>query len=438
MAENWSVGDGFPGSTNLDTVDIAEGLERLGERSTPGLTELLPHPSMSTTWNPETWIEQGAKCIQADALAAQRMISNGLKIKPDCGIGWFNLGIAKHQQGKIKGAIRCYRKALALNGSEQLRISATTNLSQDLLLNGEWSEGFKLYEERFLRGKTDFTTYIKLFGEPWEGWSDPRPCQELVVVGEQGYGDTLQFVRLIQLIKDKGLKTRYFGPESLRLLLENGSRLGPFPAMLDGHQSEATLWCPLMSLPNRLNLQPDNIPLSKGYLKADPRRLDYWSRTLKHSTKKRLIALHWQGNPEFERSLYNQGRSMTLEALSPLGDLDDIEFLCIQKGAAAKEIEKQSHLSWVDGQQEFSNTMDFQDTAAALKCCDLLISADSAVVHLAGALGVPTWVALSKVPEWRWGLKSERTNWYKNTLLFRQPEANNWKSVIEKMREALK
>ena len=81
--------------------------------------------------------------------------------------------------------------------------------------------------------------------------------------------------------------------------------------------------------------------------------------------------------------------------------------------------------------------MDFRDTAAALTCCDLLISSDSAVVHLAGALGLQTWVALSKVPEWRWGLEGERSNWYENMRLFRQTEANNWNSVILEIRKAL-
>ena len=100
---------------------------------------------------------------------------------------------SQHKQGKIKGAIRCYRKALALDNSEQLQLHATTNLAQDLLLNGEWSEGFEIYEQRIKYGKTDFSMYRKLFGKPWCGSDDPRPCQRLLVVGEQGYGDTLQF-----------------------------------------------------------------------------------------------------------------------------------------------------------------------------------------------------------------------------------------------------
>ena len=389
---------------------------------------------MSKNWKVEQWIELGGAYISKDPRYAQKVISYAIKSKPDCGIAWFNLGLAQHQQGKIEGAICCYRKALELEDeNEQLKLHATTNLAQDLLLNREWEEGLKLYEQRFERGKSTLSQYKRLFGEPWKGWTDKRPVKELVVVGEQGYGDTLQFVRLIKVLQDKGLKTRYFGPEPLRILLERGTKLGPFPSMLSGEQCNNILWCPLMSLPHRLELNSNKIPLSEGYLTADQERINFWSQTLNRSRGKRLIALHWQGNPKFERSIYNRGRSMPLKSLAKLKELNDVEFLCVQKGKEAERIAQRSDLPWVKGQKEFTKTMDFQDTAAALSCCDLLISADSAVVHLAGALGIKTWVALSKVPEWRWGMTTKDCEWYKSVRLFRQHKANDWDSVINEM-----
>ena len=293
---------------------------------------------MSTDWTPQTWIEQGGRAIRQDAVLGQRMLSHGLKAWPTCGIAWFNLGIAQHQQGKIKGAIQCYRKALALDDSAQLVLHATTNLAQDLLLNGEWQEGFEMYEQRLTGKSKNFSAYRQIYGEPWSGWADPRPCKQLMIVGEQGYMIRSNSLRLIQTLKDEGFKTSYFGPEALRLLLGNRSRLGPFPSMLCNEENKDTLWCPLMSLPHRLKLDPSKIPLSEGYLKADTKRVNYWSKILKRSSGKRLVALHWQGNPRFERSIYSQGRSMSLKVLSPLGDLRDIEFLSVQKGEAAKEI----------------------------------------------------------------------------------------------------
>ena len=124
---------------------------------------------------------------------------------------------------------------------------------------------------------------------------------------------------------------------------------------------------------------------------------------------------------------------MPLKSLAKLKELNDVEFLCVQKGKEAERIAQRSDLPWVKGQKEFTKTMDFQDTAAALSCCDLLISADSAVVHLAGALGIKTWVALSKVPEWRWGMTTKDSEWYKSVRLFRQHKANDWNSVIKEM-----
>lgn len=392
---------------------------------------------MYDLWTAEQWIERGSASIRQDARAGQRMLKRGLQAWPTCDAAWFNLGIALHQQKKITAAIRSYRQALASDPSDRVQLKAITNLAQDLLLNGDWPEGWALYEQRFRRNTNDFGVYRQLFGEPWQGLEDPRPCHELVVVGEQGFGDTLQFVRLLQCLKDKGLKTRYFGPEPLRPLLETGSSLGPYPFMLERGHERHTLWCPLMSLPERLALTPETIPMAHGYLKPCQKRVELWHSRLRRKPGHRLIAIHWQGNPKFERSTYSQGRSMPFSALQGLAQLANVEFLSIQKGDAAKALLGDHDLSLVEGQADFSATMDFADTAAALANCDLLISSDSGVVHLAGAMGLPVWVALSWVPEWRWGLEATTTPWYQSARLFRPSTPGGWTGVIEAMRERL-
>ena len=123
--------------------------------------------------------------------------------------------------------------------------------------------------------------------------------------------------------------------------------------------------------------------------------------------------------------------------LAKLGRQKNVEFLSIQKGNAADQLNSKHDLPLVAGQERFNQTFDFKDTAAALKNCDLLISADSSVVHLAGAMGVPTWVALSWVPEWRWGCDGDTTKWYKSMRLFRQHSEGDWDSVINSMIEEL-
>tara|TARA_Y100001933_G_C18769397_1_gene467521 strand:+ start:17 stop:424 length:408 start_codon:yes stop_codon:yes gene_type:complete len=128
---------------------------------------------------------------------------------------------------------------------------------------------------------------------------------------------------------------------------------------------------------------------------------------------------------------------MTYSALEGLTGLGNIEFVAIQKGEALKQLNSETKLSIVAGQSTFNNSMDFRDTAAVLQCCDLLISADSGVVHLAGAMGIPTWVGLRWVPEWRWGLSGNSTPWYSRLKLYRQPELGDWGSVIRSMKTDL-
>jgi hypothetical protein len=196
-------------------------------------------------------------------------------------------------------------------------------------------------------------------------------------------------------------------------------------------------WCPLLSLPHRLGLHAGNIPAGEGYLKPEPERVAQWAQRLQRQPGKRLVALHWQGNPKFERKLYSQGRSMPFEAWLGLAGIGGLEFLSIQKGTGSEQLRTDAGLPFVAGQDAFDASFDFRDTAAALANCDLLLSADSSVVHLAGAMGLPTWVALNWVPEWRWGLEGNTTPWYASTRLFRQPRRGDWASVVGAMAEAL-
>jgi hypothetical protein len=153
---------------------------------------------------------------------------------------------------------------------------------------------------------------------------------------------------------------------------------------------------------------------------------------------KRLIALHWQGKPGHEHSLYSRGRSMTLADWLPLRQLENVEFLSVQKGEAAEQLQQAHGLPMVAGQAAFSETLDFRETAAVLANCDLLLSSDSGVVHLAGALGVPTWVALRWIPEWRWGLSGSRTPWYASLRLFRQQRDGDWAGVVAEITREIK
>jgi hypothetical protein len=387
-------------------------------------------------WEAEAWVNRGAELIASDPALAQRCISQGIQQIPDEGIAWFNLGLTLHQRRRIPAAIRAYRQALA--AAQPPTAQATRNLAQDLLLSGQFREGWQLYETRFHQADgSDFSLYQQNYGPAWQGFHDPRPCETLVVVGEQGLGDTLQFCRLLSNLQEHGITTRFFCPDPLAPLLRAGTSLGEIDLML-GQQGPAVRWCPLMSLPHRLDLQASTIGSAKGYLRPEPERVSEWGQRLQRQANKRLIALHWQGNPKFERKLYSQGRSMPFAAFLGLQDLDGVEFLSIQKGAGSEQLRTDAGLPFVDGQAAFDASFDFRDTAAALANCDLLLSADSSVVHLAGAMGVPVWIALSWVPEWRWGLEGTSTPWYTSARLFRQPHRGDWNAVVRAMAEALR
>ena len=193
---------------------------------------------------------------------------------------------------------------------------------------------------------------------------------------------------------------------------------------------------PLLDLLPNIQAQELWAPYSEGYLKIQAERINTWRHKLKRTPGRRLVALHWQGNPRHEHSLYSRGRSLPFESLLELRQLNNVEFVSIQKGEGSQQLRLNKGLTFVKGQAQVSQSMDFLDTAAILSNCDLLISSDSAVVHLAGAMGIPTWLALRWIPEWRWGLKGERTSWYESVRLFRQESDGNWKSVIQKIIKA--
>lgn len=401
-----------------------------------------PHPQISLPGKlaAADWINGSKPLLADDPSQAQTLIGNGLQLAPELGAGYFNIGLALHHQGRPSAAIRAYRLALRYGkGDALVTHSANTNLAQDLLLSGAFEEGWRRYEERL--DEMDHRLYRGHWGEPWQGASDLRPLNRLVLVAEQGLGDTLMFCRLgldlqqhlhrpITLICQKPLVPLLQQCSSLDQVLEQ-----------DIHNSyklpngNGELWCPLMSLPSRWHLDPADLRQNGPYLQLPPKAVAFWRQKLKRQPGRRLIGLHWQGNPNHEGSLYSRGRSMPFAAFSGLQDLKAVEFVSIQKGAGSEQLQLDAGLPFVAGQADVSASMDFIDTAAVVANCDLLISADSGVVHLAGALGIPTWVALSYVPEWRWGLSGERTPWYPSLRLFRQPAHGDWPAVIHSMTE---
>jgi len=385
-----------------------------------------------------SWVNGAEPLLQQQPALAQRQIGLGLQLDPSLAAAYFNLGLALHQRGRIPAAVRAYRLALQLaagpDGDAGVQAAAQRNLAQDLLLHGEFREGWTVYEGRPTVPNLNLISAEA--GEPWRGIWDPRPLERLLLVAEQGLGDTLMFCRLgLSLQRQLGLPVSLLCQAPLEELLRDGTGLSQVGHRLDatalGHAGSR--WCPLLSLPQRMNLRPNRMGPQTPYLQIEAQRVALWRRQLQRRAGFRLIALHWQGNPRHEGSLYSRGRSLPFTALRPLGQLPGVEFVSVQKEAGSEQLAGNTALRLVRGQPLVSASMDFRDTAAVLANCDLLISADSGVVHLAGALGLRAWVGLCHVPEWRWGLVGERTPWYPSLRLFRQATASDWDGVIQAM-----
>lgn len=390
---------------------------------------------VSNTWMFHDWINRGSELLGTDPKLAKRLIARGLQMNPYEAIAWFNLGIGLHQQRRISEAVRAYERCLSLANNRETELSARNNLAQDLLLLGRWQEGWNHYSQRFARKPGNHPLFEKAFGPSHQGPLDPR--RDVLLMSEQGFGDTLQFSRYALYLQKKGFNVTLLSQPKLVPLLRNSVGLKHVIDKIETEKwaNRQPIWLPLLDLLPSLQTEKLWSPYSDGYMQIKTEKIKQWSELLKRKPKKRLVALHWQGNPEHEKSLYTRGRSLPFEKYKPLGQLKDLEFVSVQKGAGSEQFQINNNLNVVAGQEAVNKSMDFMDTAAILANCDLLISSDSAVVHLAGAIGIPTWVALRWIPEWRWGLEGDRTHWYKSVRLFRQPRDGDWETVIKSMIE---
>lgn len=291
---------------------------------------------------------------------------------------------------------------------------------------GELKEGWKLYEWRWKTSAQK--VFAREFSQPlWLG-EEAVLGKTILLHSEQGLGDTLQFCRYAPLVKALGLRVLLQVQTPLvRLLAELEGVDAIFgqesaPPIFDYH-------CPLLSLPLSFRTDLNSIPKAHRYLCPDKDLRDKWSARLGNKNKPR-IGIAWSGNSNHKN---DQNRSLSLRQL--LKYLPErYEYFCLQKDV------RDGDLNILGGSniRQFSDELrDFAETAALCDLMDLVISVDTSVAHLAGALGKPTWVLLPYVPDWRWLLDREDSPWYPSVRLFRQERAGYWDPVLEKVEYAL-
>lgn len=261
---------------------------------------------------------------------------------------------------------------------------------------------------------------------------------QLVLLSEQGFGDTLQFIRYAPWLIDQGLSnqiTAFVQPQLVPLLRFSFAHQ-PNLLIKSSDQAPASLQhlnvLPLLSCPHQYGEHPNNSSLHRAYIQPPPKLVDIWhDRICKPNGDHLIVAICWQGNPRAERT-HNRGRSMPLTHLLRLAEHERVKFVSLQKGPGSEQLTPELRSRFfVDCQDEITAAMPFEDSAAILSCCDLMITTDTGMAHLCGALGKPLWLLLSHRPDWRWGPHGECTFWYPDVSMFQQPTEGDWSSVID-------
>jgi hypothetical protein len=330
---------------------------------------------------------------------------------------WKLLAAAIRPQGRI-AETRIIQEMLVASAPGDF--SARFDLAETLLLLGEFDRGWREYRYRYSLAHTAIIER-KVQTPRWDGRAIPG--KTLLIHDEQGYGDTFQFMRLVQTAKTRS---------GARVILQINAETHSLALRCTGHDEIVVrgtlpprfdMHCEMMSLPMALGLKLDDLPGPMPYLSADPVRVERWRQRLADLPRP-LVALAWAGRPTH----FNDAqRSLKLSQLAPLGK-SGATFLAIQKGPAAAQADTPPDgMSVVSLSDEIT---DFEDTAAILQIADVLVSVDSSPVHLAGALGRPVWVMLPKVPDWRWLIERTDSPWYPAMRLYRQNVRGDWTDVV--------
>ena len=375
----------------------------------------------------ETHLDLGALLAnQKHFEEAEAAYRQAIVLSPDSPAGWSNLGVLCACMKREDEAEQCYRTAMSLDDSYS---QARFNLSYLLLRQGRFEEGWYCLEARnWYASLTEHLDCARWQGESVAGKS-------ILICFEAGQGDVIQFCRYAAVLKAQGAAsiTLICHPplKALIMELESVDTVIAFDEQIPS--SGWDYWTPLLSIPYYCKTRLDNIPAIIPYLHVPQDRIGKWDAQLSKDGLR--VGLVWKGSTQFEN---DTDRSLpSLEVLAPLGAVADVSFVSLQKGAGEEEAmnpPRGLQLTHVGSQ-----LTDFADTAAVVDKLDLVICVDTAVAHLAGALGKPCWVLLPDYKaDWRWMADRTDSPWYPGTMrLFRQPRMGDWDSVVSEVVAAL-
>jgi tetratricopeptide (TPR) repeat protein len=365
-----------------------------------------------------SWLNLGNACADLnDFVLAEQYIRTALQCDRTLAEAYASLGHVLTALGRLEEAVAACDAAIALRPNFA---QAHWNLAVAALLAGDFTRGFGEYEwrKRHDRFRRDF---IDLPGPVWQ---DGDPAGRTILVhAEQGLGDTIQFARYLPLIAARGHAVLACAPPLIPLLATLPDvTVVPKQSPLPRYDA----WIDQMSLPRVFRTRPETIPAATGYLRADPVRVAAWRDRLPRGSNWRItVGLAWAGNPAHSN---DQRRSLPYAALQPVLAMPGVRCINLQVGEAAKQA----------ALPDLSPLLtDYAETAALIANLDLLVTVDTSVAHVAGALGVPCWVMLPFAPDWRWMLGRNDSPWYAAVRLFRQERAGDWDAVVGRIAAAL-
>ena len=345
------------------------------------------------------------------------------------------LSFANHEQalGRHESAIRLYRLAIEIDRED---VDLVLRLSRALFCTERWAPAWRYFSEvRRRLSVTATVTRRNAAGERVElsFWGGGTPPKRLLVTSEQGLGDTIHFARFLRPLAQQGVEVALVCSELLHPLL------GTLPGSvrLLSRENPQTVpgvdgWTNLFDLPVALGLDPAaDYGMNEPYLSADPARVARWRKQL--GSHGRMIGIQWRGNPD---APFNDARSASLADFAALAELPDVRLICLQKDATPEEI---AAVPFADKIEHLGNDFDtgpgaFLDSAAVMHCLERVVSVDTAIVHLAGALGRPVDVLLQpRWADWRWLARESETIWYPSMRLWRREAEEPWDQTISRL-----
>ncbi len=375
------------------------------------------HALATVPMDAETHLNLGNAYAELDeADRAEHHIRHAIALQPAMTEAHASLGHLLAGLGRLEDAAACQTVAISLQPDFA---AAHWNQGVALLLAGDMSAGWEKYEWRKRRFPQSFNSPP---GLQWDG--GPVHGRTILVLAEQGLGDTIQFARYLPMLAQRGARVVVECADSLVSLL--AAIPGVTTACARGRRPAHDVWVDQMSLPRLFRTTVDAVPYPTAYLQADAAKLAGWDRRLGEGIR---VGLAWAGNPLHSN---DARRSIPVAELTPIIDAGRGSLISLQVGDRAADIRRLPGV--VDHSGQFTN---WSETAAAIAAMDLVITVDTAVAHLAGALGIPTWVLLPHAPDWRWMLNRSDTPWYSCMRLFRQSQPGNWTAVIAEVATAL-